>query len=109
MRIKDARQTFVGIWIRRLLEGKPFEVWEGTQFRDFTYVDDCVEAMLLAATHSEAVGRMFNLGGLERVSLCELAKTLVELNGSGEYVPKAFAANEENRHRRLLRRRSVDT
>ena len=31
MRIKDARQTFLGIWIRLLLEGKPFEIWEGQQ------------------------------------------------------------------------------
>ena len=56
MRIKDARQTFVGIWIRRLLEGASFEVWGGEQLRDFTYVDDCVEAMLLAASRTEAEG-----------------------------------------------------
>src|SRR5262249_8727685 len=31
MRVKDARQTFLGIWIRLLLQGKPFEVWEGRQ------------------------------------------------------------------------------
>src|SRR6476620_5660334 len=36
MRIKDARQTFVGVWIRRLLEGEPIEVWGGAQLRDFT-------------------------------------------------------------------------
>ena len=49
MRIKDARQTFLGIWLCRLLEGKPFEVWGGAQLRDFTYVDDAVEAFLLPA------------------------------------------------------------
>src|SRR5262245_5125498 len=54
MRIRDARQTFVGIWIRNLLEGKPFEVWGGEQLRDFTYVDDCVDALLQAATREEA-------------------------------------------------------
>ena len=44
MRIKDARQTFVGIWLRAVLEDQPFEVWGGEQLRDFTYVDDAVEA-----------------------------------------------------------------
>jgi UDP-glucose 4-epimerase len=44
MRIKDARQTFLGIWVRLVLEGKPFEVWGGEQTRDFTYVDDAVDA-----------------------------------------------------------------
>ena len=53
MRIKDARQTFLGIWIRKALEGQPFEIWEGGQKRDFTYVDDCVEALLLAAATQE--------------------------------------------------------
>ncbi|HMA51662.1 MAG TPA: NAD-dependent epimerase/dehydratase family protein, partial [Magnetospirillaceae bacterium] len=39
MRIKDARQTFLGVWIRSALENKPFEVWGGEQLRDLTYVD----------------------------------------------------------------------
>jgi UDP-glucose 4-epimerase len=90
MRIKDARQTFVGSWIRALLEGKPFEVWEGGQLRDFTYVDDCVEALLLAAVHPDAPGRVFNLGGCEVISLNDLARLLVELNGRGEIVHKEF-------------------
>jgi UDP-glucose 4-epimerase len=75
MRIKDARQTFLGIWIRRVLEGKPFEVWEGQQLRDFTYVDDAVEALLLAATNEQASGRVFNLGGDCVISLKDLAAT----------------------------------
>ena len=47
MRVKDARQTFLGMWIRLLVEGRPFEVWDGEQLRDFNYVDDAVDAMLL--------------------------------------------------------------
>lgn len=90
MRIKDARQTFVGIWIRLVLEGKPFEVWGGSQLRDFTYVDDCVEALLLAAENSEADGRVYNLGGGSVVSLLELAETLLAVHGSGNYVLREF-------------------
>ena len=90
MRIKDARQTFLGIWIRLLLEGKPFEVWEGQQLRDFTYVDDCVEALILAATSSQAQGRVFNLGGDCVVSLKDLADLLIEVNGGGEYAQRTF-------------------
>src|SRR5689334_5096250 len=50
MRVKDARQTFLGIWIRLILEGKPFEVWEGEQLRDFTYIEDAIDALLLTAS-----------------------------------------------------------
>jgi len=85
MRIKDARQTFVGVWIRDVLKGKRFEVWGGEQKRDFTYIDDAVEAFLLAATKKEAIGGVFNLGGQEVVSLRELAEMLIELNGKGGF------------------------
>ncbi len=95
MRVKDARQTFLGVWVRQLLEDKPIEVWGGEQLRDFTYVDDCVEALLLAANHPEAAGRVFNLGGRERVSLAELARLMVEANGGGEYAVREFPAERK--------------
>lgn len=90
MRIKDARQTFVGVWIRRLLEGKPIEVWGGAQLRDFTYVDDAVEAFLLAAARQEGIGGVFNLGGPPPVTLQRLAELLVDINGSGDFVVREF-------------------
>ncbi|MFZ9745569.1 MAG: NAD-dependent epimerase/dehydratase family protein [Opitutaceae bacterium] len=90
MRVRDARQTFVGVWIRRLVEGEPFEVWGGEQWRDFTYVDDAVDAFLLAAARPEAVGEIFNLGGPPRVTLARLAEQLVELNGGGSFVVRSF-------------------
>lgn len=91
MRVKDARQTFVGIWLRLLLEGKPFEVWGGEQLRDFTYVDDCVDAMLLVAQDEKAIGKIYNIGGEKNVSLLHLAKLLIEANGgSGEYTLRPF-------------------
>jgi UDP-glucose 4-epimerase len=95
MRIKDARQTFVGVWIRLLLEGKPFEVWGGEQLRDFTYVDDCVEALLLAAVRPEAAGQVFNLGGSEVTSLVDLARLLVGLNGVGHFEQREFPADRK--------------
>ncbi len=90
MRIKDARQTFLGIWIRQILEGQPFEVWEGTQKRDFTYVDDAVDALLLAVVSDAACGHIFNLGGEPVVTLNELAHELVTVSGEGTYLAKSF-------------------
>lgn len=95
MRIKDARQTFLGIWVRLLLEGKPIEVWGGEQLRDFTYVDDCVEALLLAACREQAFGRVYNLGGDRVVSLREAAELLVKANGAGEFVIREFPAERK--------------
>jgi len=73
MRVKDARQTFAGIWIRRVLENAPFEVWGGEQLRDFNYVDDAVDAFLMVAQDDLADGQVFNLGSDEVVSLKALA------------------------------------
>jgi dTDP-glucose 4,6-dehydratase/UDP-glucose 4-epimerase len=79
MRVKDARQTFLGVWIRDALTGRAVRVFgDGKQLRDFNYVDDVVEALLLAATREEAVGKAYNLGSPEVISLGDLA---AKLNG----------------------------
>jgi UDP-glucose 4-epimerase len=86
MRVKDARQTFLGIWIRRLIQGKPIQIFgDGKQRRDFNFVSDVVEALVRAAASREAHGQVFNLGHHEQISLEELASLLVEINGSGNY------------------------
>jgi UDP-glucose 4-epimerase len=83
MRIRDARQGFLGAWIRALVLGEEFEVWGGAQRRDFNYLDDVVDAFLLAATTPALVGGTFNLGG-DAATLREAADLLVELSG-GSY------------------------
>lgn len=90
MRIKDARQTFVGIWIRHMLEGKPFEVWGGEQLRDFTFVDDCVDAMIRAAVCDSTIGKALNVGGGEVVSLRQFAELLLKAAGEGTYQIREF-------------------
>jgi UDP-glucose 4-epimerase len=95
MRVKDARQTFVGIWVRLLLEGKPFEVWDGPQLRDFTYADDAAEAFLLAAARDDANGKIYNLGGGPPISLADLAALLVEVNGGGEFRVREYPADRK--------------
>jgi UDP-glucose 4-epimerase len=96
MRIKDARQTFLGVWIKLLAQGQPFEVWEGQQLRDFTFVDDAVDALVAAAANERANGRVFNLGGEQAITLKELADLLVEANGGeGRYEVRSFPANRK--------------
>ena len=86
MRVKDARQTFLGIWIRQLIEKKPIQVFgTGEQRRDFNYVSDVVEALLIAAGSEKSNGQLFNLGHREHVSLKELAEMLVRINGGGRW------------------------
>ena len=82
MRVKDARQTFLGLWIRASLEGWPFEVWGGSQLRDYTYVDDTIDALLAAAATPDLVGSAFNLSGQPApVSLLQTAELLARMTG----------------------------
>lgn len=96
MRVKDARQTFLGIWIKQLIEGQPIQVWgDGTQIRDFTYVDDCVDALLMAAASPAANGQIFNLGSDETINLRDLAALLIEINGGGSFDVIPFPADRK--------------
>lgn len=95
MRIKDARQTFLGVWIKSLIEGNPIDVWGGDQLRDFNFVDDVVDAILLTGTEENAVGKIYNLGGERTVSLKELAQMCIAAYGKGEYRIIPFPADRK--------------
>jgi UDP-glucose 4-epimerase len=95
MRVKDARQTFLGVWVRALVLDEEIKIFgTGRQRRDFTYVDDAVRALLLAASSDCAHGAVYNLGG-SPVSLLELAQLMIEVNGGGSYAVVPFPANRK--------------
>lgn len=90
MRIKDARQTFLGIWIKRLLEGQPMQIYgDGKQVRDYNFVDDVVDALLITALSDNSYGQVYNLGSEQDLSLTQTAEIMSELHadGSFEYIP----------------------
>src|SRR5579863_450137 len=90
MRIKDARQTFLGLWLRRVLEDGDFEVWGGEQRRDLLYVEDAVDAFLAAAALSAKTDSVVNVGGNPPVTLIGLAELLVEVAGTGHFEIRPF-------------------
>lgn len=91
MRIRDARQTFIGWWIRQLLEGQTLKIYgDGLQVRDFNYIDDVVEALLMVAANDAADGQIYNLGSDDPVNLINLARLMIEINGRGAYELVSF-------------------
>jgi nucleoside-diphosphate-sugar epimerase len=95
MRIKDARQNFLGIWLRRVLEGDAFEVWGGEQRRDMVFVDDAAEAFLAAAVTPQTEGLALNIGGDAPYSLVDVAASLIAANQGGRYALKEFPAERK--------------
>ena len=96
LRIRDARQTFLGIWIRCVLEGKPFEVWGGEQLRDMTYVDDVTDAFLRAAATPACYGEVYNIGGPPPASLLQIAELMRRVGGPQvAFTTKEFPADRK--------------
>jgi UDP-glucose 4-epimerase len=83
--VKDARMGFIGWFIRKAVLGEEISIYgDGSQIRDFNYVDDVVDALLRAGATDEANGEVFNLGG-EPVSHVDVTKLLIEVAGGGSY------------------------
>ena len=82
--LRHNRQGFIAWFIRQAIDGGVIELFgEGRQRRDLNYVDDVVEALLLAGASERAEGEIFNLGGTEPISLAELAAELIAQTGRG--------------------------
>lgn len=97
LRVKDARQTFLGIWIRTILEENPFLIYgDGQQIRDYNYVDDVVEAFIITALSDKSNGEIYNLGDYNPISLNTTASILIEANKKGESTLIPFPEERKN-------------
>ncbi len=96
MRVRDSLKTFIGLWVRQVLDGEEITVYgDGSPVRDLLYVDDAVDAFLLAALHTDSDGQIYNLGGDEPICLLDLAKLLIEVNGGGRFIKIPFPAERK--------------
>ncbi len=82
--IRHQRQGFIGWFIRLAIEDREIEVYgDGSQLRDFVYVDDAADAFLRAGASDACNGEVFNVGGAEPISHRDLVRLLLEVAGSG--------------------------
>jgi UDP-glucose 4-epimerase len=82
--IRHNRQGFIGWFLRLALEGREIEIYgDGSQMRDFVYVDDVADAFLRAGASDTVNGDVFNVGGTEPISHKDLVKILIEEAGRG--------------------------
>jgi UDP-glucose 4-epimerase len=82
--IKHNRQGFIGWFIRRAIEDGDIQIFgDGSQLRDFVYVDDAADAFLRAGAMDACDGEVFNVGGTEPISHRDLVTRLIEVAGAG--------------------------
>ena len=94
-------------FVGQALRNQPITIFgDGTQTRCFCHVSDVVGGLVALSEHPEAFGNVFNLGGVEEISIRDLASRIVELSGSSselEYIPYSSAYEEgfEDMERRV--------
>ena len=82
--VRHNRQGFIGWFIRLAVEGREIQVYgDGSQLRDFVYVDDVVDAFLAAGMTDAVNGDVFNVGGSQPISHRELVTLLIDIAGTG--------------------------
>lgn len=83
--MKHHRQGIINWFIRQIIDGEEVKIFgDGQQVRDTNYIDDVVDALLLAMADNKADGEVFNLGG-EPINLLDLVKKMIEIYGKGSY------------------------
>ncbi|MGH3756308.1 NAD-dependent epimerase/dehydratase family protein [Actinophytocola sp.] len=93
--------------VHRALNNQPLVVYDGgRQTRCFTYVEDAVDATLLAAEHPAAVGQAFNIGSMAEATVAELVDLVQELTGGTAPITTidastALGRSYEDLHRRI--------
>ena len=83
--MKHHRQGIINWFIRQIMDGTKVKIFgDGKQIRDTNYVDDVVEAMVLAMATEKTNGQVYNLGG-SPINLIDIVELIIKINGSGSF------------------------
>lgn len=94
-------------FVRQAMNNETLTVYgDGKQTRTFTYVKDVVWAFVRLIEEEQAFGQVYNVGGIEEISITDLARRIIEACGSCseiQYIPyeKAFGKDFEDMQRRV--------
>lgn len=103
---QDPSNPYCGVvakFIQSLFDDEaPLIHGDGNQSRDFTFVDDAVEATLLAATSDRALGEVFNVGTGNETRVNELVATLLRITGSRQVPVHKHRRDVDNIRRRVV-------
>jgi len=88
--MKHSGYGIVGWMTRKALENETLTVYgDGNQVRDYIYIDDLADALLLMAANGKSDGQIYNVGSNQRITFLEMVDTIIEITGQGkrEIVP----------------------
>ncbi len=94
-------------FVDQAIKNEPLTVYgDGTQTRTFTYVKDVVQALTKLMEKDDAAGEVFNIGGIEEISMLNLAKKIIDKTKSSSTIKiipyeEAFEKDFEDMARRV--------
>lgn len=97
--MKHSKFGVANWFVRKAINNDVIQVFgDGKILRDFLYIDDCIDALLMTGISEKAYGNTLNVGNDKHCSFLELVETIIDAAGSGrwEYAPftKERAAQE---------------
>ena len=94
--MKHHRYGVVNWFARLAIDDETIQVFgDGKILRDFLYIDDAVEAIMMSALAPQAVGEVLNVGIDQPTDFVELAETIIEAAGAGSWQFTPFSAERE--------------
>lgn len=94
--MKHAKQGFLNWFVRMAIEGKEVPIYgDGAQKRDFNYVDDVVDALILAAVTDKTNGEVYNIGSGVPISVLDTLTAIIKIAGKGSYKLIAFPEDKK--------------
>jgi nucleoside-diphosphate-sugar epimerase len=90
--MKHSKYSMINWFLRQAMDGKTLKIYgDGSQIRDYIFIDDLVEAFMLAGATEKTNGQVYNVGSGKGTTFKEMAETIVRVVGSGktEHVPWA--------------------
>jgi len=86
----------INIFTKQALKNEPLTIFgTGDRTRDFTYIDDIVDANMISLIKGKGV---YNIGGGHRVSIQELAEKIIEITGSSSIIYHKDAKKGDAEH-----------
>jgi len=97
--VKHSHYSIVGWFIKLAMENKTIDIFgNGSQLRDYIFIEDLVSAFLYAACDAKTSGEVFNIGSGKGTKFIDMAKTIVNVIGKGRVKhipwPKGYEKNE---------------
>lgn len=95
--MKHSKYSIIGWFIRQAMENKTITVFgDGTQKRDYIYIDDVIDSILLLISKEEYKNKIYNVGSNISIEFREMIEKIIKITGRGKMIFTNWPEDYEN-------------